>query len=413
MGEDAVMTRPTLRAGERGQILVFTAVSLVALMGIAALSIDAAYLYDKRNKLYAAADAAAKAAAFAKKRSPVNPDLYRMASHEVSALGFSPVACGSTGGASLCVYHPPVSGPFTGNADYVEAVVSEQSTATFFGRILGWSSASPGARAVAGVANPTYCMIIHDFMEIGNTCPSSPGFLLNGCGLAVGNGGLNGANPNSCIEGTPMPPVDVGGPCTGTCSDMGVLTTNTGVVPDDPLKNLPAFANPYPSCGPAVPNGSGAIDPGCYDNVPAGTRILNSGRYYITGSLNVDDLDGSSGVFIYLAGPNGQIKVGNGAGQKLKLTALNSAPYAGIAVFQARGNTNEWDAKNQFTLTLNGAIYMPDVDIDFKNGVDIAQTNCSMFIVNSFKIKNGSGTLNNSGCAAFTNAAFLSVTVAE
>ena len=40
------MTGPKLRAGERGQIVVFAAVSLVALIGMAALSIDAAYMYD-------------------------------------------------------------------------------------------------------------------------------------------------------------------------------------------------------------------------------------------------------------------------------------------------------------------------------------------------------------------------------
>ena len=41
----------TRRDGQRGQIVVFVAVSLLALLGIGALSIDAAYMYDKRNKL--------------------------------------------------------------------------------------------------------------------------------------------------------------------------------------------------------------------------------------------------------------------------------------------------------------------------------------------------------------------------
>ena len=48
------------RRGERGQVIVLTALSMTMLLGIAALSVDAAFMYDKRNRLYAAADAAAK-----------------------------------------------------------------------------------------------------------------------------------------------------------------------------------------------------------------------------------------------------------------------------------------------------------------------------------------------------------------
>ncbi len=155
---------------------MFTAVSLVGLLGIAALSIDAAYMYDRR-------------AAFAKLRNGAS-NLQAFANREVVVMGLGPVvSCGSTGGTSVCVNQPPSSGPFAGNPNFVEAIVSEQSTATFFGKVLGWATGSPGARAVAGVSNPAYCLIVMEDMEVGNTCPggSPDQFLLNGCGVAVGH----------------------------------------------------------------------------------------------------------------------------------------------------------------------------------------------------------------------------------
>src|SRR5689334_14515823 len=138
---------------ESGQILILTAVSMTVLLGIAALSIDASYMFDKRNRLYAAADAAAKTGAFEVQRNSgiTIPQLQNFANQQVTAHGFNP-----GGSTSVVVNHPPANGPFAGNLGYVEALVSEP-TNTFFGRILGRTSMTPGARAVAGSANPTNC----------------------------------------------------------------------------------------------------------------------------------------------------------------------------------------------------------------------------------------------------------------
>jgi len=424
MGEDVVMTRPTLRAGERGQILVFTAVSLVALMGIAALSIDASHLYDRRNRLYAAADAAAKSAAFAMYRRP-SSDLYAFASHELAVMGLTPVTCGSTGGASLCVYSPPVSGPFTSSPGYVEVVVSEQSTATFFGRILGWMSANPGARAVAGISNSNACLIVNQDMSLGNTCPpGNPTFDLNGCGAEVGRN-LSGTNPNACIGGTPTPQVDVTGTCSGTCGGMGAL--HVGAPPPiDPLANLPLFTNPYPpaSCTAGV---GPILDPGCYTSIANSVTTLRSGEYYITGTVNIDNLSSegggatasnSYGVFLYLAGGVSRLHAANNKTLSIKAMSnpgtYSGNTYTGVAIFQERGNISNFDTGNNFTLAVNGAIYMPSADVIFPNSLDFVQTGCTLFIAKSLRIENGHGSMNNSGCAAsFGGSAFLSVQVSE
>src|SRR5439155_1515783 len=128
--------------------LIVTVVTMTAMLGITALAIDASFMYDKRNRLHAAADAAAKSAATEVARdSTLSPNLNRtcalndtdplcrFASQQITAHGFNP-----GGATSVVVNHPPLSGWFTcANQPvycnrYVEVIVSE-ATATFFANV--------------------------------------------------------------------------------------------------------------------------------------------------------------------------------------------------------------------------------------------------------------------------------------
>jgi hypothetical protein len=114
---------------------------------------------------------------------------------------------------------------------------------------------------------------------------------------------------------------------------------------------------------------------------------------------------------IYLTGA-GQLKSDKKA--TLNLTAPTSGPYTGIAIFQDPADTNDFDFKNQFTLNVSGAIYMPSVDVDFKNSLTFTTTNCTLFIAKSLTIKNGNGALSNNGCAAaYGGALFLTASIAQ
>ena len=383
-------------------MLVLTAVSLVALLGFVGLALDAGFLFAKRNRLYAAADAAAKSGAYEVHRSStLSPtELRRFAAQEVTAHNFTPASCGATSGAALCVNRPPTSGSFFGNTNFVEVTVSE-STATFFGRALGWISAAPGARAVAGVGNPANCVTVMQDVGIGNMT-----ITLNGCGLGVG-GNLAGNNPNSTVNGTPEPPVTVAGSCSGTCTHMGDLTAPGGPSPSDPLSTLPAFSNPYGSCSAGA---AATLSQGCYTSIASSVSTLNAGEYYITGTVNIGNLTGTN-VFLYLA-PGARLQAGNN--QQLHLTGRSSGTYAGIAVFQDRTNSNAFTVGNQFTMDVNGAIYMKSAAIVTGNSLSITQTGCTILIANSLSINNGNGVMSNSGCSAsFGGAAFLSVVIAE
>jgi Flp pilus assembly protein TadG len=400
------------QTGESGSILILTALSMVVLLGIAALAVDASFMYDKRNRLHAAADAGAKSAAFELQRnSSISlTDLRTFANQQVSAHGFNPA-----GTTSVVVNHPPASGAFTGNAGYVEVIVSEP-TSTFFGKILGWASMTPGARAVAGTSNNLACITTlapsrtspFYSLEIGNST-----FTLNGCGVAVG-GNLGGSNPNSTINGAPLPSVGVVGTCSGTCGNcslptssrcMGKLTTGAPQ-PSDPLSGLTAPTNP----GGCIAGVAATLSPGCYTSIASSVRTLTPGIYYVTGKVTASNLTGTD-VMIYLTGA-GQMSAGNN--DDLHLSAPTSGPYTGIAIFQDPSDTNDFSTGNSFTMDVSGAVYMPGADVNFANHLSFGGSTCSVFIAHSLNTNNGSGQLTNAGCATtYAGAAFLSVSIAE
>jgi len=409
MAEGAIISIPAMtltRVGtgrfsrESGQILVLTAVTMVALLSIAALALDASFMYDKRNRLHAAADAAAKSAAIEVFRNTTvsQGSLEAFADQQVATHGFSPARLGGT--ATVVINHPPsaAAGALAGNPNFVEAIVSEQ-TDTFFAKIIGWAQLTPAARAVAGTGNPANCLITMQNLDIGNSEIDT-----NGCSVAVG-GNLGGTNPNAEITGTPVPTVAVTGTCSGTCGAMGTLTTGAPP-PTDPLAGMAAPSNP----GGCVAGTAATLTAGCYTSIASTVTTLNAGIYYITGQVDVGNLTGSN-VMLFLA-PGAQLTAQNN--KSLTLTAPSSGTFKGVAIFQDRTNTNDIDIKNNFTLTVTGAVYFPGADITIKNSLLIANTTCTLFISKSLNVFNGSGNFTNSGCASlYGGAAYLTVTIAQ
>ncbi len=399
-------TRAPGFAQESGQILVMTAVAMVALLAIAALSLDVSYMYDKRNRLHSAADAAAKSVAIEMFRnsSILQADMEAFADREVAAHGFSPTRLGGT--TTVTVNHPPIVA--TGfNDQFVEVLVSED-TSTFFAKIIGRASMTPGASAVAGSGNPSNCLITNQNLTIGG---GNTQITLNGCGAGVGGNLSVGNGASTGISGTPSPPVAVTGTCSGQCGvgHAGTLTTGTPP-PTDPLAGLAPYPNPN---GCQIGNTS-SITPGCYSQITSNVHTLQAGNYYVTGDVTIGNNSTLAGdhVMIFLTGA-GRINVtGNNA--NLTLTAPTSGTYKGIAIFQDVTDTNNWVAGNSFTLNITGVIYMPGTDVIFNNNPNFVSTQCNLFLSKSLNLGNGTGTFTNSGCSSlYGGAAFLTVTIVQ
>lgn len=135
--------------------MVLAAVVLPLLLAFAALALDAGYMFDYKQRMGAAADAAALAGAFEIKRS-ANIDSLTLNPYirdDAARNGFTD----GVGGITITISRPPVTGLHIGDTKYVEVVIS-RPTPTFFAQILGRSSVTVSARAVAGPDEGTGCV---------------------------------------------------------------------------------------------------------------------------------------------------------------------------------------------------------------------------------------------------------------
>jgi hypothetical protein len=154
---------------ERGQTMIFVAISLVSLLAMAALAIDIVTLYVARSEIQRAADAAAMAAAKAIADSGVttlqsgDPQLgqaktlaQNMATAAVNALitanpPINPVA----GAAPTLVTLTPIPVDFTRQGNpLVTIALKRTDLPTFFSKIWGRTASSVTATATAEVYNP-------------------------------------------------------------------------------------------------------------------------------------------------------------------------------------------------------------------------------------------------------------------
>jgi hypothetical protein len=96
------------------------------------------------------------------------------------------------------------------------------------------------------------------------------------------------------------------------------------------------------------------------------------------------------------------------------LTAQTSGTYSGIAIYQDPSNSNDFNVNNSLSMSVNGAIYMPGVDVHIRNHMTVNNTGCTIFVARSITFENGSGGfLSNSSCGSFAGAAFVGTALAE
>jgi hypothetical protein len=155
------------RHHERGQTMVFVAISIVSLLAMAALAIDIVTLYVARSEIQRAADAAALAAAKAIADSGVtslqagDPQLgpaqalaQNMATAAVTAMVNPSSTINLVAGAPP-TFTPPVPIDFSRQGNpHVTIALQRTNLPTFFSKIWGRASSSVTATATAEVYNP-------------------------------------------------------------------------------------------------------------------------------------------------------------------------------------------------------------------------------------------------------------------
>lgn len=394
---------------ERGSILILTAISMTAVLGVVAFTLDASRAYELRHRLNAVADAAAKAGAMEIRRgNDTNMVAFaqRVITDEQNAGRIPTIAspiirfCDDVG--ETCA--PPYS-----THSYVEVILDSGMGRSFAGA-LGFASLTPRGRAVAGIASGTACFTSLGPMTWGNNNTMT----LTGCTVQLGGATVLG-NGSSI-----------------TADSIGIASTATGgtysptpvSIPKaiDPFESLPPLADPSPSssCTSLTISTNTTIGPGKYCDIyfaSSATLTLNPGEYYITGRVyernggTAVTITGSD-VLLFMKGSTGQIDLSQTNGLTMTLTGRLTGTYKGIAIYQERGNTSAMNLGkngNAGGLQLNGAIYVPDADVAMKNHSPI--NSCSIFVVKSLDPKNGMNLSDD--CGTFGGSPLKTTALAE
>jgi Flp pilus assembly protein TadG len=138
-------------ARRRGAVLVLVAIALSAILGLAALSLDAGNMFRERRNTQTAADAAAEAASIELFN---NFETYAGVDSDGAARAAA-LAMANThvySSANVVINIPPLSGAYVGKAGYVEVLVKTQA-AKGFSAIFGGANKLVSSRSVAAGAS--------------------------------------------------------------------------------------------------------------------------------------------------------------------------------------------------------------------------------------------------------------------
>ena len=127
-------------------MLVLFVFALSIFMGFVALSIDVGLAYVNRREMMNAADAAVLAGA-ARLVEGASPSV---AAAEAQEFAERNGYVDGEGDVTVSINVPPTSGPYGGDGNFVEVLI-EREVDTVFATVLGLSTWSITARAVAGI----------------------------------------------------------------------------------------------------------------------------------------------------------------------------------------------------------------------------------------------------------------------
>ena len=381
---------------KNGQILVIFAIALVALLALAALTLDGGTIFVDRRYSQGVADTASLAGAGAAALSMDNShitystfscdpavinqvltDAYnaaqaRAAANQVTNLDHD--LSDSNGIETVCVDNPA---QFDKHIDVHTMITSKVNTSLI--QLFFSGPINNTVNAVVRVRPRTEFAYDRAVVSLGDHCGTNiGGVIFDGTSTVnILNGGVYS---NSCItaNGTINVNVDTMG-----VGYVGNLTENgNGSISPTPVQNgtlMPRQDIGSLSCGngPAMNSSSGGtISPGNYSSIKLtnGTLTLNSGLYCLTGAMSITggeidvakNSDGSEGgVTIYME--SGSLKISGNATAHLNApTDTNVVPDAqvGILVYMANSNTGNVDLEGTASSSFVGAVYAPNGTID-------------------------------------------------
>lgn len=285
-------TRPSLaarpgrrRSAESGQALVILAISMAAIVAMAALLVDGGLGWSNQRLAHAAADTAAIAAAKSFTFSENVTTATNATNAVASSNGFEATYTDCDGVSKtdgVVIHRPPTTGAFAGNSNYVEVIVTRPMNTTF-AAFIGQPCFMVSARAVAQTTPAT---------------PGGPAILAMGTECSSGNLHWNAHNVTVIGDVVSNGWIDMNDPDAQV--QNGLLTYKagcpTGTIPDVPGQyDAESTSTPTPDPFPytradftctvsSPPGGDLTITSATVDGVYCADRVLKIDNAAMTGT---------------------------------------------------------------------------------------------------------------------------------
>jgi hypothetical protein len=373
---------PGYKKGERGQAIILIVFSIIGLIGMTALAIDGGNALVDRRRTETAASAAALTAALTR----INGGDWRSAAlATANANGYN-----NDGISSIIEMNtPPLSGPYAGNSEYIEVIITSHLD-TYFGPVIGVPRVTNVARAVTRTKPSEYGAMFDGYALVSlaphSDCEedkkksfwihSEATISLTGGGIFVNSDNTDCAfmqfgSGSVRIQDT-SPIVVVGGEDIQKPKLITPYPIQTGAVP---ISYPPAIEMPKVGCGkPATVDEltgtsmtAGAWDGGDEEFPPEGVTSLGAGTYCIRGDVVFDSgtkVEGKGVLFII---EDGNFLVSGGA--EVTLTAPLHGKAKGLLIYMPIQNQKRIALNGNAESRFRGTIFAPAGDIRL-NGMD-------------------------------------------
>ncbi len=376
--------------GEEGQAIILIAITMLAMLMMVGIAIDAGQLYSARRAMQEAADAAAYAGAVTLYQGGTQAAAFSAAATDATTNGFTDGVASTT-----VTIRQPLTSPYN-TASFVEVVITRSVRTSLVPGEAAFTSVTTHSIGGADSMNNNYAIMALDRSATNNTFMSGPtaNITLNGGGVLVNSTGSTAANSSTptanwhitCPSTNPCN-VDIGGGDTGTwpATSSGSPNYFDGVRTGQPQQTDPFAGYPKPSTNGMLTDragfgaGNNTLGQGIYtstiQNVKLchGTYILKGGG--MGGGLDVDttDTDPVTGqqcdgkVFIFNTLSNYPSSGGTCTGvtvsgnHDITLNAMTTGTYAGMLFYQDSACTQTMTfGVTSFSLTTTGTIYLPN-----------------------------------------------------
>jgi Flp pilus assembly protein TadG len=404
-----------LVADKSGVSAIVIALSLTAILGFAGLAVDASLWYGDKRLAQGAADSAAVsgAATYGHEAATLGTtsavtNAKAIAKAVAATYGFT----NGSGGVTVTVNNPPLSGSHTSSAGAFEVIITKRENLFFSNQYLSsvsvssrgvglWGTVTTGSGAGGCFQslNPNAYASINmsnGVTVIGNNCGVYDNSTGSGALSVIGGANLTAAS------------LSVVGAITqnngGSVNISGSKVTGASSMPDPYASYSVASAeSAFTGCPNSTPTSYSAggakytLSPGYYCgglSVSNGVSVTFSpGIYIIDGgsfSLESGNNIATGGVTIVLTGSGSNyasFSIGNGA--TLAINAPATGPTAGIAFYGDPANTASVTMNGGASVVTNGAYYFPGQTVNFSNGTSNSAS-CTQLIAYNIVFTGGS-----------------------